>query len=321
MGRFFLQLGLFLLALWALGKLYHLLLWVFLAFTLAAALDPLVRAFRRLPRSMAVFLAYGLVFGVFASGFYMAWPILEGQFQKLFHLLPEYLEHFQTITGLSLPDLTGTLASSARAAGELLVRATATLSEFVLALVLAVMISLEPHLVARFAPYLPGRGWAEALEETWRRMGYWARAQFLIALSFALLFGGWLALIGVPAPFALGALGGVLEVIPFVGGITIALIATLVALSSQGPLLALLVVLGYAGVALLEGKVLIPLIYGKTVGFHPALVLLAIFAFGKLFGLLGIFLAVPFTILLTGLWRKWRLDQPAPEGAEREKAR
>ncbi|WP_156860478.1 AI-2E family transporter [Thermus islandicus] len=328
-NRFFLQAGLFLLGLWALVKLYPLLLWVFFAFTLAAALDPLVGFFergpgglgRRFPRPTAVFLAYALVLSVFALGFYAAFPLLSAQFKNLSQLLPAYLERLLATTGLTLPELTGALASSARVAGGLLVKAAGVVSEFVLALVLAVMISLEPHLVARFAPYLPGRGWAEALEETWRRMGYWARAQFLIALSFALLFGGWLALIGVPAPFALGALGGVLEVIPFVGGITIALIATLVALSSQGPLLALLVVLGYAGVALLEGKVLIPLIYGKTVGFHPALVLLAIFAFGKLFGLLGIFLAVPFTILLAGLWRKWRLDQPAPEGAAREKAR
>ncbi|ADW21748.1 hypothetical protein TSC_c11280 [Thermus scotoductus SA-01] len=43
--RWFLSLALFLLALWALGRLYNLLLWVFLAFTLAAALDPLVGLF------------------------------------------------------------------------------------------------------------------------------------------------------------------------------------------------------------------------------------------------------------------------------------
>ena len=160
--------------------------------------------------------------------------------------------------------------------------------------------------MARVAPYLPGSGWTEVLEDTWRRMGYWARAQFLIALSFALLFGGWLLFLGVPSPFALGVLGGVLEVVPFVGGIATALLAFLVALSAKGPLVALLVLLGYGGIALLEGKVLIPYIYGRTVGFHPALVLLAIFAFGKLFGFLGIFLAVPMTILGAGILKHWR---------------
>jgi hypothetical protein len=205
--------------------------------------------------------------------------------------------------GFAVGDLAGSLAASAKAAGGLLVRVGEVVSEMVLALILAVMISLEPHLVQRIAPYLPGQGWERVLEDTWNRMGYWARAQFLIALSFALLMGGWLFLLGVPSPFALGLLGGLLEVIPFVGGITTALLASLLALSSKGTLTALLVLAGYGGIALLEGKLLIPLIYGRTLGFHPALVLLTIFAFGKLFGLLGVFLAVPMTILLSGLLR------------------
>lgn len=307
MNRFFLNLGLFLLALWALKQLYTLFLWVFLAFTLASALDPLVRGLGRfLPRATAVLVSYLLVFGVLGLGFYLAAPILVGQFHRLAQVLPGVLDWIQANLGLSLPGLASSLAPSFRLAGDLVLRVGEGISDFVLALVLAVMISLEPHLVGRAAPYLPGDGWAQALEETWRRMGYWARAQFLIALSFALLFGGWLFILGVPSPFALGALGGVLEVIPFVGGLTTALLATLVALFALGPATALLVVLGYGGIALLEGKMLIPLIYGRTLGFHPALVLLAIFAFGKLFGFLGIFLAVPMTILLSGLLRHWR---------------
>lgn len=307
MNRFFLNLGLFLLALWALRQLYTLFLWVFLAFTLASALDPLVRGFGRfLPRATAVLVSYLLVFGVLGLGFYLTAPILVGQFHRLAQVLPGVLDWVQANLGLSLPGLASSLAPSFRLAGDLVLRVGEGISDLVLALVLAVMISLEPHLVGRAAPYLPGDGWAQALEETWRRMGYWARAQFLIALSFALLFGGWLFILGVPSPFAIGVLGGVLEVIPFVGGLTTALLATLVALFALGPATALLVVLGYGGIALLEGKMLIPLIYGRTLGFHPALVLLAIFAFGKLFGFLGVFLAVPMTILLSGLLQHWR---------------
>lgn len=306
-NRFFLGLFLFLLALWALAKLYTLLLWVFLAFTLAAALDPLVRALRRfLPQPSAVLVAYLGVLGVLALGVYLASPFLVSQFHNLGEVLPKVLAFLDQNLGLSLPGLASSLAPSFRLAGDLALKVGETVSELVLAFVLAVMISLEPHLVARAAPYLPGEGWREVLEATWRRMGYWARAQFLIALSFALLFGGWLFLLKVPSPFALGVLGGILEVVPFVGGITAALLAALVALSSLGPLSALLVLAGYGGIALLEGKVLIPLIYGRTLGFHPALVLLAIFAFGKLFGFLGIFLAVPMTILVSGLFSHWR---------------
>lgn len=92
--------------------------------------------------------------------------------------------------GFAVGDLAGSLAASAKAAGGLLVKVGEVVSEMVLALILAVMISLEPHLVQRIAPYLPGQGWERVLEDTWHRMGYWARAQFLIALFFALLMGG-----------------------------------------------------------------------------------------------------------------------------------
>jgi len=307
MGRWFLSLGLFLLGLWALARLYPLLLWVFLAFTLAAALDPAVRLLgRRLPHPSAVILAYLLVLGVVALGGFLAAPLLAAQFRHLAELLPQTVSWVESNLGLVPNDLTASLAASVRVAGGLLARTAETVSELVLALVLAVMISLEPHLVQRATPYLPGQGWDRVLEDTWRRMGYWARAQFLIALSFALLFGSWLLLLGVPSPLALGVIGGVLEVVPFVGGLTTALLATFLALSAKGPLAALLVLAGYGVIALLEGKVLIPLIYGRTLGFHPALVLLAIFAFGKLFGFLGIFLAVPMTILAAGLLRHWR---------------
>jgi predicted PurR-regulated permease PerM len=236
MGRWFLQLGLFLLALWAIAHLYPLLLYVFLAFTLAAALDPAVRFLNRLlPYPSAVIAAYLAVFGLLFLGAHLASPLLLAQFRYLAGLIPEARHWLEANLGFAVGDLAGSLAASAKAAGGLLVRVGEVVSEMVLALILAVMISLEPHLVQRIAPYLPCQGWERVLEDTWHRMGYWARAQFLIALSFALLMGGWLFLLGVPSPFALGLLGGLLEVIPFVGGITTALLASLLAFPERAP--------------------------------------------------------------------------------------
>ncbi|WP_026329143.1 AI-2E family transporter [Thermus scotoductus] len=166
------SLALFLLFLWALSHLYSLLLWVFLAFTLAGALDPLVGLFaRRFPRPSAVFLAYLLVLGAMGLGFYLAAPLLVLQFHHLGEVLPQVLRWLEDNLGLTLPDLASSLFTSAHVAGDLLLRVGETVSQLVLALVLAVMIALEPHLVARVAPYLPGSGWTEVLEDTWKRMG------------------------------------------------------------------------------------------------------------------------------------------------------
>ena len=301
---FFLRIAVFLFLLWAITNLVDLVLWVFLAFTLAAAVEPLVNWLsRRLSRAWAVTLAYLLVLGVFTIGFWVATPILSNQFARLLSLLRELPIQFDNSTGLD--SLIRTLASSAQAASTFLFRIVGNVSEAMLALVLSVMISLEPHLVKRIAPFLPGEGWVEVLEATWQRMGYWARAQFLIAFSFALLFGTWLLVIGVPAPWALAVLGAVLEVVPFVGGALIATLSTIVALTAKGWIVAGLVLAGYGAIALLEGKLLIPIIYGRTLGYHPATVLLAIFVGGKLFGILGVFLAVPGFILVENIYRSW----------------
>ncbi|MER3536541.1 MAG: hypothetical protein C4301_03405 [Thermus sp.] len=306
LSPFFYQAALFLLALWAATRLLELFLWVFLAFTLAAAVEPLVGGLAgRLGRPLAVLLAYALLLGaVFLVGV-LTYPVLARQFAHLAGVLAHLPVHLEALADRPLETLLSGLASAGKAAGGVVFRLVGGVSEAVLALVLAVMVSLEPHLVARLAPYLPGAGWAEVLEATWRRMGYWARAQFFVAFSFALLFGTWLSLVKAPAPWALAVLGGVLEVVPLVGGAIIALLSAGVALS-KGLVTAGLVLLGYGALALLEGKVLIPYIYSRHLGYHPAVVLLAIFVAGKLFGLLGVFLAVPGLILVDNLYRFWR---------------
>lgn len=159
MGRFLFGLFLLILALWALAKLYTLFLWVFLAFTLAAALDPLVSVFRRfLPHPTAVMLTYLGVLGILAFGLYQVAPLLAQQFRNLSEVLPQAFALLQENLGLSGSGLLSSLVPSFHLAGDLLLRIGETVSGLVLALVLAVMISLEPHLVARAAPYLPGDG-------------------------------------------------------------------------------------------------------------------------------------------------------------------
>lgn len=307
---FFLRVALFLFVLWAVTRLTDLFLWVFLAFTLAAAVEPVTAFFaRRVGRGLGVTLTYLGLLAVVALGVWVSAPVLIAQFQKLYAAVRD-LPAQDVIPGLSgagqnvLDSLLGSLASGARTASGYLLRVVGNVADAALALVLAVMVSLEPFLVGRLASYLPGERWAEVLQTTWARMGLWARAQVAVALSFALLFGLWLTIIGTPTPWALAVLGGVLEVMPFVGGATIALLATLISLS-KGLTVAGLVLVGYAAIALLQGKLLIPLIYGRILGYHPATVLLAIFVGGKLFGFLGIFLAVPGFILLASLYRYW----------------
>jgi predicted PurR-regulated permease PerM len=76
------------------------------------------------------------------------------------------------------------------------------------------------------------------------------------------------------------------------------------ALVTFGDLSHLLWVWGvYAVVQALEGTLITPKILGDSVGLSPLVIILALFVGGQLFGLLGIFLAVPTAAALRVLAR------------------
>jgi predicted PurR-regulated permease PerM len=127
-----------------------------------------------------------------------------------------------------------------------------------------------------------------------------ALAGFIRGQSFVCLFlGTWyaigLALVGLNFGLLIGIAAGLLSFIPFVGTI-FGLIAGLVVAVAQfwpdwWPIAGVLVV--FAAGQFLEGNVLSPKIVGEAVGLHPVWLMFSLFAFGSLFGFLGLLVAVP----------------------------
>jgi predicted PurR-regulated permease PerM len=88
---------------------------------------------------------------------------------------------------------------------------------------------------------------------------------------------------------------GLISFIPYVGSLTALVLSLSVALAQFAPDWARIVIV--AGIVLfgqfLEGNVLAPKLVGKSVGLHPVWLMFALFAFGYLFGFVGLLLAVP----------------------------
>ena len=66
---------------------------------------------------------------------------------------------------------------------------------------------------------------------------------------------------------------------------------------------------------LVQGNIVTPLVYNRTVNLHPAVVLLAIPAGGAVAGIAGMFLAVPILAVIATTWRTVLYvlgDQPRP---------
>jgi predicted PurR-regulated permease PerM len=120
-------------------------------------------------------------------------------------------------------------------------------------------------------------------------------AFYAIALSLAGLHFGWV----------IGIVSGLLTFVPYVGSMTGLVLAVGVAVAQFWPDWTwVLVVLGICAVGqFLEGNVLVPNLVGKNVGLHPVLLMFAMFAFGYLFGFVGLLVAVPLAATIGVLLR------------------
>ena len=119
------------------------------------------------------------------------------------------------------------------------------------------------------------------------------KAQAAVGLVDAVLIGIGLAVLGVPLALPLAVLVFFGAFIPIIGAVVTGILAALVALVTQGPTIALIVIGLVLVVQQLEGNVLQPILVGRTMDLHPALVIIAVTAGGTLAGITGAFLAVP----------------------------
>ncbi len=125
------------------------------------------------------------------------------------------------------------------------------------------------------------------------------RGQLTICFIVAILYSIGLLLIGVPFALLLGFIGGIGDIIPYLGTYTALALSILVSLTYSPSLkTVILVLLIFAIVKGIDNLILSPKILGKSSGLHPAIVIVSIFIGGKLLGIMGMLLAIPVSALI-----------------------
>jgi predicted PurR-regulated permease PerM len=139
---------------------------------------------------------------------------------------------------------------------------------------------------------------ARAGHYSWHTLVSYVHATVLVAFVDALGIGIGLAVMGIPLALPLAALVFLGAFIPVVGATLTGAVAVLVALVTQGPVSALIILAVVIGVQQLEGHVLQPLIMGRAVALHPLAVILAIAIGIVVAGIVGGLVAVPVLAVL-----------------------
>ena len=139
---------------------------------------------------------------------------------------------------------------------------------------------------------------------TRRKIGRWLKGQIILSLvmGLAVFIGLWI--LGVNYSLLLGILAGIFEIIPFVGPIFSGAIAILLA-SSESLRIALYVFIMFVVVQQVENHIVVPAVMRFTTALNPVVVLISILLGGKLFGLVGLILAVPLAVLVQEVIDDW----------------
>lgn len=135
----------------------------------------------------------------------------------------------------------------------------------------------------------------------WTTLGGYLRGAALLGLIEGTVIGLALALVGAKLAAPVAMLTFMAAFVPLVGAIVAGAVAVLVALATAGVDAALILLVVAVLVQQFDNDLLAPVVYGRALNLHPVVVLLAITTGGALFGLLGSFLAVPFTAVAVNL--------------------
>jgi predicted PurR-regulated permease PerM len=288
---------------------------LFGALLIGLALEPLVgRVSRWIPRSVSVLLLYLILIGILSGLGRLLMPFINEELSTLQSQGPALWNDISTT--LSNTPLIGQLLPSSSSVASTLAQRTDTLVQAIVGTVSGVgnagldigvvfilayfgVVSKDEFAGAldRWIPPAAQDDLKRVLGEVLDGLGRWVRAQPLVVLYFAFGFSVILALLGVPFALAIGLVGGVLSIIPFVGGFIAIILGVLSALT-VAPILALWVTLAFAAWIELEGHLIAPAIFGRALSLHPAVVLMAMLIGTKAGGLIGLLYSIPLTVVL-----------------------
>lgn len=167
-----------------------------------------------------------------------------------------------------------------------------------------------PHYIAQFVPRsLRGQTY-RVMSEMSSQISTYIRGQIIVSFCIGgLLYIGYL-IIGLDYSLVLAIFAACTSIVPYLGP-AIAITPALVIAAVTSPIMLLKMVAVWTVVQLVEGKFISPQIMGKNLHIHPITIIFVILTSGRLFGILGIILAIPgyavLKVIFTHLFRWFKV--------------
>lgn len=317
---------------WGIQQLTLVAIPVVLALILASAFNPIMRAMRTrgVPSILATIITLLTIVVVLGGiGWLIVWAVRD-QWDSLYSQaqdgLQELLDWVATlpfeIDQSQIDEWIATATDFVTSAqfGSGAIAGVSAVASFITGFVLLVVVLFfflkdGPQLWEFLLRPFRGAHYARARrvgDKTVSTLGSYVRGTAAVAFVDAVGIGIGLWILQVPLALPLAVLVFLLAFIPIVGATLAGILAALVALVSNGPLNALIVVAIVVAVNQLEGNFLQPVLMGRSLKLHAFVVLIALTIGTVVGGILGAVLAVPITAVVWGAIQVWDgPDKPA----------
>ena len=297
------------------------------AFLLNGAVGALVRI--RVPRLVAICLVELVFLGVLIALLVGILPLVWQQLGELVNALPRFIERLRELAtelAADYPDLFSEAAVDAWIAnvGEQVTNLGGTLLQGLVAQlpnVLGVLIFLvlapialffflkdSERMLAGLRGLLPNK--RQLLNQVGQVMGLqignYVRGKVVEILIVGVATFVAFLLLGLNYAALLGLLVGISVLVPYIGAAAVTIPVAAVGLLQFGWTTDFLVVMAvYAAIQALDGNVLVPLLFSKAVNLHPIAIIVAVLVFGGIWGVWGVFFAIPLATLLKAVVHAW----------------
>ena len=317
----------FLLVIFAGRILAPLLASLIIAYLLEGAVSKLVRL--RLPRLLAVIVVMVVFFALLAGALFGLVPLMSQQVTQLVRELPVMISQGQALL-LQLPErypqiiteeqvfeIMGAIRAEATLFGQQVVKfslasaqhlVTVVIYLIVVPLMVFFMLKDRDAILAWFMGFMPRdrRLASQVWNEVNIKIASYVRGKFIeILLVWAVSFMTfhWF---GLQYAMLLSFLVGISVIIPYIGAAVVTIPVAMVAYFQFGFSTEFVwVLVAYGVIQFLDGNVLVPLLFSEVVNLHPVAIIAAVFIFGGIWGLWGVFFAIPLATLVHAVLKSW----------------
>lgn len=278
---------------------------------------------RGIARSMGVLILFLAILGIIVISVLYVFPIIQHQVESIIVVLPRYFneligiidpliqtsdfrEMYQQIQNSNIVQTiteqgTNVLNATLSGVGSFVnIITQAVFIIFTVPFILYfLLVSPEkvPNNIIRVVPTRWRQSISSFLTSVHEQLSIYVRGQLMVAFFVGLSFLVGFAIIGLDFYIVLAIIGGVLNLVPYLGSITATLLALIIGFF-QAPIMVVYVLIVISLESLVENRIIQPFILGNQLNIHPITILFIMLTAGKMMGVMGLLLGIPIYAIL-----------------------